>query len=253
MLNPGDIKGRNFEVQKNGYNPVDVDSFLSEISSEYAELKRKNEENEEKLKAYESDASAISDALVVAQREANKILNDAKTKARDMVENAKTEQVRLAEQSASECERIVNEHKEKCAQLIKENTEETERKIQAVKDAYNEEKIAYEQLREEVTYFKAGLIDLYNKQIKLIMEMPELSDEELEKIENGSLNDDIEEAEEENAVQETDVTDDNSDNDAENEEASSSVNQVDEIFNTGSIDPVIPKESLNDLRFGKNN
>lgn len=255
MLNPSDIKGKTFEVQKNGYNPVEVDSLLSEISSQMEELIERNDELEAKLNDYELDSSAISDALVVAQREANKILNDAKTKAKDMIESAKSEQVRLAEQSAAECERIVNEHKDKCAELIKENTEETEKKIQAIKDAYTEQKEAYGQLKEEVAYFKANLFELYNKQIKLIMDMPELTDEELEAIDSGEYFEEeevAEEVKEEETVQEqgsdeqTDAED--SENEAEEEKA-----QIDEILETAPLEPVIPKDELNDLKFGNNN
>ena len=41
---------------------------------------------------------------------------------------------------------------------------------------------------------------------------------------------------------------DNAQSHAESEEA-----RVDKILNTGSFEPVIPKSTLNDLQFGKNN
>ena len=278
MLEVSDIKGRTFEVQKNGYNPVEVDAFLSDVAAQYKELLNKNQELERKLEAYKEDSSAISEALIIAQREANKILNDAKTKARDMVENAKSEQVRLAEQSAAECERIVNEHKERCAQLIKTNTEETEAKITQIKDAYDEQKAAYVSLREEVTYFKSGLIDLYNRQLKLIMDMPSLSDEEIEKIEKGedidaeetdseetveNAEENVDSAENVQKTEEDEETEEetseevseeeNSESDDENKETISDPEQVNKVLHTGSFEPVIPKDSLEDLKFGKNN
>ena len=254
MLEVSDIKGRTFDVQKNGYNPVEVDAFRSDVASQYKELLSKNEELENKLAVYEEDSSAISEALIIAQRESNKILSDARNKAKKMVEDAKSEQVRLAEQSQAECERIVNEHKEKCAQLIKENTEETENKIKQIKDSYEELKKSYVSLRQEVTYFKSGLIDLYNEQLKLLMDMPVLSDEEMEQIDKGE---EIADKSLDNIPSEEypeEVSENSEENTEEkSEEAISDPEKVDEILHTGSDEPVLPKNSSEDLKFGKNN
>ena len=179
MLNPNNIKGKTFDTEKNGYSKEDVKEFLGQVAEDYAEVVKANQDTEakiiklvEKINEYREDEEAIQQALVVAQKESNKILTEAKTQAHDMIESAKTEQVRLAEQSASECERIVKEHKEKCAELIRTNTEITEKKINEVRAAYDEELAKFENLKAEVTQFKADLTQLYNKQIRLIMEIP---------------------------------------------------------------------------------
>lgn len=125
--------------RKTDYSKEDVKEFLGQVAEDYAEVVKANQDTEakiiklvEKINEYREDEEAIQQALVVAQKESNKILTEAKTQAHDMIESAKTEQVRLAEQSASECERIVKEHKEKCAELIRTNTEITEKKINEV-------------------------------------------------------------------------------------------------------------------------
>ena len=255
MLKPSNIKGKSFGTQKNGYSQEEVNAFLSQVADDYTEALNANQESEskilklvEKINEYRADEEAIATSLVTAQREANKILNDARAKAKDMVENAKTEQVRLAEQSAAECERIVNEHKEKCAQLIKENTEETEAKIQAIRKAYDDEKAAFDQLKTEVTYFKANLTELYNKQIKLIMEMPEITPEEIENA--GETENEEETSDTQNEEIETELQEISEESAKAAEEESE---HIEKILNTGSFEPVIPKESFNDLRFGKNN
>lgn len=260
MLKPSNIKGKSFGTQKNGYSQEEVNAFLSQVADDYTEALNANQESEskilklvEKINEYRADEEAIATSLVTAQREANKILNDARAKAKDMVENAKTEQVRLAEQSAAECERIVNEHKEKCAQLIKENTEETEAKIQAIRKAYDDEKAAFDQLKTEVTYFKANLTELYNKQIKLIMELPEISVDEIEKSEtekNDDVSEELESSDSNNEEVETELQEIPEENAKAAEEESE---HIEKILNTASFDPVIPKESFNDLKFGKNN
>lgn len=255
MIKPSNIKGKTFDTEKNGYRQADVSEFLSKVAEDYNKLLNANQESEtkiiklvEKINEYRADEDAIATALVTAQKEANRILNDAKTKAKDMVENAKTEQIRLAEQSAAECERIVNEHKEKCAQLIKENTEATEKKIQELRDSYNTEKKAYEQLKKEVTYFKSNLTELYKNQLQLIMEIPavETTDEAEDVSDSNNTEEQSNEPSESSETDESteEFVETNYENDKEH---------IDKVLNTGSFDPVIPKESLNDLKFGNNN
>ena len=173
-------------------------------------------------------------------------INDAKAQARDMIESAKSEQIRLAEQSSAECDRLIRENEEECAKRIKENTEETAKKIIAIRAKYNEEMESYEELQREVTEFKAKLLPLYQQQLALIMQIPETElDEE----------DEEEYEEEEELEEETEETEEETD-DAEEEEAAAAESEkehIDKILNTGSFEPVIPKENLQDLKFGKNN
>ena len=243
MLNPNNIKGKTFDTEKNGYSKEDVKEFLEQVAEDYAEVVKANQDTEakiiklvEKINEYREDEEAIQQALVVAQKESNKILTEAKTQAHDMIESAKTEQVRLAEQSASECERIVKEHKEKCAELIRTN---------------NEELAKFENLKAEVTQFKADLTQLYNKQIRLIMEIPASEPAE----------DTAEEYEEEETVEETqEAAEEQAEETAEPEETVEAESapvtdseHVEKILNTGSFDPVIPKTAPAELKFGKNN
>ena len=250
MLNPNNIKGKTFDTEKNGYSKEDVKEFLEQVAEDYAEVVKANQDTEakiiklvEKINEYREDEEAIQQALVVAQKESNKILTEAKTQAHDMIESAKTEQVRLAEQSASECERIDKEHKEKCAELIRTNTEITEKKINEVRAAYDEELAKFENLKAEVTQFKADLTQLYNKQIRLIMEIP--ASEPAEDTAVEETQEAAEEQAEEAAEPEETV-------EAESAPVTDS-EHVEKILNTGSFDPVIPKTAPAELKFGKNN
>lgn len=259
MLNPNNIKGKTFDTEKNGYSKEDVKEFLAQVAEDYAEVVKANQDTEakiiklvEKINEYREDEEAIQQALIVAQKESNKILTEAKTQAHDMIESAKSEQVRLAEQSAAECERIVKEHKEKCAELIRNNTEITEKKINEIRAAYDEELEKYENLKAEVTQFKADLTQLYNRQIRLIMEIPTF-----EPATDDAAEETVEEEQTEE-VQET-ASEQTEEPEAENdaaETASAPVTDsehVEKILNTGSFDPVIPKTAPAELKFGKNN
>ncbi|WP_294589327.1 DivIVA domain-containing protein [uncultured Ruminococcus sp.] len=259
MLSPNNIKGKSFDTEKNGYSKDDVNEFLAQVAEDYAEVVKANQDTEakiiklvEKINEYREDEDAIQQALIVAQKESNKILTEAKTQAHDMIESAKSEQVRLAEQSAAECERIVKEHKEKCAELIRNNTEITEKKINEIRAAYDEELEKYENLKAEVTQFKADLTQLYNRQIRLIMEIPAF-----EPATDDAAEETVEEEQTEE-VQET-APEQTEEPEAENDAAETESvpvtdsEHVEKILNTGSFDPVIPKTAPAELKFGKNN
>ncbi|WP_294100243.1 DivIVA domain-containing protein [uncultured Ruminococcus sp.] len=258
MLSPNNIKGKSFDTEKNGYSKDDVNEFLAQVAEDYAEVVKANQDTEakiiklvEKINEYREDEEAIQQALIVAQKESNKILTEAKTQAHDMIESAKSEQVRLAEQSAAECERIVKEHKEKCAELIRNNTEITEKKINEIRAAYDEELEKYENLKAEVTQFKADLTQLYNRQIRLIMEIPTFEPATDDAAEETVEEEQTEEVQE-TAPEQTEEPE--AENDAETESAPVTDSEhVERILNTGSFDPVIPKTAPAELKFGKNN
>ena len=262
MFNPNNIRNKGFSVQKSGYSTDEVSDYLHDVADDYAALLKENQEKDakivklvEKVNELLADKDAITDVLVNAQKEARKIINDAKQQSKEMVDGAKSEQMRLAEQSAAECEKIVTEHKEKCAQLIRDNTAITEKKINTIRAAYEDELARYKQLQADVTYFKANLIELYKEQIQLVMELPTMTEEELDEYEasfdeNGNFVPREPEAvkTQQAAEQTTAPIAENVQTRADSEEA-----RVDKILNTGSFEPVIPKSTLNDLQFGKNN
>lgn len=259
MLSPNNIKGKSFDTEKNGYSKDDVNEFLAQVAEDYAEVVKANQDTEakiiklvEKINEYREDEEAIQQALIVAQKESNKILTEAKTQAHDMIESAKSEQVRLAEQSAAECERIVKEHKEKCAELIRNNTEITEKKINEIRAAYDEELEKYENLKAEVTKFKADLTQLYNRQIRLIMEIPTFESAADDAAEETVEEEQTEEVQETAPEQTEEPKTENDVAEAENAPVTDS-EHVEKILNTGSFDPVIPKTAPAELKFGKNN
>lgn len=256
MITSDSIRKKSFETVKNGYDIDAVKAFLAEVAQEVADLNMKNEENEDKIiklvdkiNEYREDEEAIKNALVLSQKESNKIINDAKAQARDMIESAKSEQVRLSEHSASECEKIIREHKENCARLIKENTEVTQQKILQIRQDYDNEKAEYENLQREVALFKANLTSLYQQQIALIMQIPD-----------AVVDDDDDGEEEHELIEEVKAVEEPAEPAAEApvaeapaEEEETEQEHIDKILNTGSFEPVIPKENLQDLKFGKNN
>ena len=240
------IKARSFSAVRNGYDPAEVKDFLEEIAAEYEAALKAKEENDEKVKnlteelaKYREDEDAIKNALVLSQKEAGKIIADAKSQARDMIESAKTEEIRLREQSSTECERITKEYHDRCAEMIKQETEKTKQKIDEINTEYRTEKARFDELKQEVSKFKADLLPLYKKQISLIMQIPQV--EETEDTSAAKAEAEAKAAEEAAAKAEAEK---------KAAEAAAEKEHIDKILNTGSLEKVLPQEQ--DLKFGKN-
>ncbi len=258
MFEAENIRSKRFSTVKNGCNPSEVTEYLGRIADEMDALRRSNAESEEKIlklvekiNEYREDEDAIKAAMIYAQKESNKLINDAKAKARDMIESAKTEQVRLSEQSASECERIIEEHKANCDEMIRQQTEAAKQEILAIQDEYEAEKAKLDELRAEVTYFKSQLTDLYTQQLALILRMPQMSDEELDEYEE-SLGDEEEYYEDEEEYSEEYEDEEALAAEKAEEERIAEQKHIDEVLNTASFEPIIPKADVSELQFGKN-
>ena len=247
MMTASNIRARSFSAVRNGYDPAEVKDVLDEIAQELEAALKAKEESEEKaqklgeeLSKYREDEEAIKSALVLSQKEASKIIADAKSQARDMIESAKTEEIRLREQSSTECERITKEYHDRCAEMIKQETEKTKQKIDEINKEYRTEKENYENLKREVSMFKAELLPLYQKQIKLIMQIPQV---EIEEADTSAADAEAEAKAAEEAAAKAEAEKKAAEEAAEKE-------HIDKILNTGSFEPVLPKEQ--DLKFGKN-
>ena len=90
-MNPKDIVSKKFE-KGFGYKAEEVDEFLKSVAVAYASAVKEKEESEakiikliEKINEYRNDEDAIRDALLVAQKQGNKIIADAKIEVIDAV------------------------------------------------------------------------------------------------------------------------------------------------------------------------
>lgn len=247
MINPNDIAEKTFEKATFGYKSEDVDEYLQGLSKVFADVVAQNQESEakiiklvEKINEYRSDEEAIKEALLGAQKQGHRIIADAKAEAEEILNKAREEQEIVSRQSAEECDRIVREHKAKCETLIKENTEKTEYRIKSSKIQSEQEAENLAKLKVEVTRFKAQLTELYNKQLKLIMELPEISEEDVEQI--------IAEKEaREKKLEESKAIIDKA------QEIASQSNTPDNFHYEGNKYTPIDDGHYGDLKFGKNN
>ncbi|MBQ8377748.1 MAG: DivIVA domain-containing protein [Oscillospiraceae bacterium] len=189
MMNPRDIKDASskFEKATFGYKQEMVDEFLKKVADSYADALRTSQENEakiiklvEKINEYREDEEAIKQTLLTAQKSANQIVANAKAEAEKLINDAKIEHAQLIEKNNLETERIINENNERCEKLIKETADRTEQKLAAIKLQHENAKDNLDKMKIEVTKFKAQLVEMYNKQLELIADLPELTEEEIQ-------------------------------------------------------------------------
>ena len=187
MMNPRDIKDARFEKATFGYKPEEVDEFLKKVADSYADALRTSQENEakiiklvEKINEYREDEEAIKQTLLTAQKSANQIVANAKAEAEKLINDAKIEHAQLIEKNNLESERLIKENNERCERLVKETAERTEQKLAAIKLQYENAKDNYDKMKIESTKFKTQLVEMYNAQLSLIADLPELTEEEIE-------------------------------------------------------------------------
>ena len=88
MLSPSELKKRQFSKALRGYSAIEVDEHLDFILEKYTELYRRNDELEKELSrlqtAYDQlkeSEDAIRRAMVNAQREERKVIDEANDRA----------------------------------------------------------------------------------------------------------------------------------------------------------------------------
>ncbi len=96
MLTPQEVEERVFpKAKKGGYDMQDVDNFLDELTEDYTELykenavlKRKMKVLADKITEYQETEGAMRATLLTAQKMANEMVEEAKTKRTQMLEEA---------------------------------------------------------------------------------------------------------------------------------------------------------------------
>ena len=193
MLTPAKIKNHHFEASgRNAYKADSVDSFFEEVAESYEQMFRENGEMykkicvlAERLEEYRNDEDNIRNALLTAQRMAEKIQRDATEKAEALLTAA---QVRADEENARidaasqemmakatyQARAIVEEAQKQAEKLVYDATYESKAAAVSARDAMIKEEAALEMMKAEVTKFKAQILEMYGSQLALIQQLPEI-------------------------------------------------------------------------------
>ncbi len=191
-MNPQDISNKKFSKSAAGYKPEEVDEYLRDVAIAYAKAVKDKEDNElkivklvEKINEYRNDEDAIRDALLVAQKQGNRIIAEAKEEAEKIVSEAQAKRDSLLADIKSDCDALKRSEVEKVAMAIRAENE----KLAAVEAASKTQRELHtdklRSLQKEVTDFKKKLILILDEQIKLAVSLPELTDEQIQEVLNS--------------------------------------------------------------------
>lgn len=151
MLSVKDINNKRFEQARPGYKTEEVDDFLREIARDIERYQRDKEEAEKKIavlvesvRDYKKDEEALKDALISAQKQSRSVIADAQLQA----------------------DKILSEARAKAGEIIGGT------KVQLEK-----EKRCLVKMQQEVSDFKANLLNMYKQHLEQITAIPEYEDD----------------------------------------------------------------------------
>ena len=149
LLTTEDVLNKKFQYVKfrEGYDQDEVDEFLDELTDDYTSLYKENAALKAKMKVlvdkveeYRSTEDAMRAALLTAQKMADSMVAEAEEKKKSLLENAESE---------------------------------ANRKIGALRDEVAQEERRLTAAKAETADFLARVRELYEREMKLLEELPE--------------------------------------------------------------------------------
>lgn len=200
MLTPAKITNHHFEASgRNAYKAESVDSFIKEVAESYEQMFRENGEMYKKinllaqrLEEYRNDEDNIRNALLTAQRAAEKITKEAQDKADKLLAEVQartdTENERLdaaakemLTKAKYQADYIVEEAQKQAKEIVEKAVVESKEASVNARSDMIKELAALETMKQEVTKFKQQILGEYAAQVELINKLPEVVIEQMNK------------------------------------------------------------------------
>ncbi|MCD7785167.1 MAG: DivIVA domain-containing protein [Oscillospiraceae bacterium] len=193
-MNAKDIAQKKFSKATVGYKPEEVDEYLKDVDVALSNAVKEKEESEakiiklvERINEYRADEDAIRDAILVSQKQGNKIIAEARAEADRIVAEAQAQRDSLLADISNDCEALKRSEVEKIAVAIKEENDKLNAVVAASKTQTEMQSDKLNKLKAEVTDFKKKVLLVLNEQIRVVSSLPELTDEEISKIVSGQV------------------------------------------------------------------
>ena len=127
LLTPMDIHNKEFKHSFRGYNEDEIDEFLDQIVNDYEKLFRENDKLKEEVTHLKKDAESyrereksINDTLLLAQKTAQEVTDNARQTAADMKENAVKECENMRQEAELEAKKKLDEASGKVRAIVAE-------------------------------------------------------------------------------------------------------------------------------------
>ena len=186
-MNAKDILSRRFEKATfNGYKTDDVDEFLRELSSEFAqlqkdknELERKLEVLADKIREYRDDEDALKDALLLAQKQGNQIVSEeTKAAVEKQLKEAQEKADKVTSDADEYAKRMTKEANERADKLVKDARAKADEIDQMMKKQTEIQQNILQKTRKEADEYRNRLLTAYKSHMDLIAKLPEMCENE---------------------------------------------------------------------------
>lgn len=127
---------RKFNVSLNGYNKLEVNNFVNEVTQEYesmlSKLKKQDEEIlrlKNDLEKYQNMENTLNRAIIVAEDASNQIKRVARDEAKGVLEDAKRNASRIVNDALLKASKIEND-----AEILKRRVVVFKKRLRSVVD-----------------------------------------------------------------------------------------------------------------------
>ncbi len=191
-MNANDIVAKNFGKEAlNGYKREEVDAFMQEVSDEFAQLEKENEELQgklevlaDKIREYRDEEDALKDALLVAQKQGNAIVAESKASAEKLTKetneavekklsDAKVKSDRLINDADEYSKKTRQEAEERAAKIVGDANDKAD-EIRTLMNRQQEiQENILQETRKEVLEYRGKILEEYKQHIAYIESLPE--------------------------------------------------------------------------------
>lgn len=185
MLTPDQIKSKEFHTTgKSSYKAEEVDEFLNEIHASYDQMFRENANIIKKMsilankvEEYKKDEDSLRQALLSAQKLADRIVSDAKETSEKQLSEASQQAEDMLSDASQKAEKILDNAQRMADTKIHEANKQADEIIGGINRKVTQENLVLEMLKKEVAAFRTKMMDMYKEHLTLLDRLPTYSEE----------------------------------------------------------------------------
>lgn len=185
MLTPDQIKSKEFHTTgKSSYKAEEVDEFLNEIHASYDQMFRENANIIKKMsilankvEEYKKDEDSLRQALLSAQKLADRIVSEAKETSEKQLSEASQQAEDMLSDASQKADKILDDAKRLADTKIHEANKQADEIIGGINRKVTQENLVLEMLKKEVAAFRTKMMDMYKEHLTLLDRLPTYSEE----------------------------------------------------------------------------
>lgn len=185
MLTPDQIKSKEFHTTgKSSYKAEEVDEFLNEIHASYDQMFRENANIIKKMsilankvEEYKKDEDSLRQALLSAQKLADRIVSEAKETSEKQLSEASQQAEDMLSDATQKADKILDDARRMADTKIHEANKQADEIIGGINRKVTQENLVLEMLKKEVAAFRTKMMDMYKEHLTLLDRLPTYSEE----------------------------------------------------------------------------